>query len=104
MSKNWKGERAEAAIKEGTDKIMKAAQELSKKEETLFPEKLKKANKTLKNTKLPKQIKSLEELTKNIETRIDLVSNNVESKFNEKMFNDGYLYALNWVLNQIKND
>lgn len=104
MSKNLKGEKAETAIKKGTDKIMKVAQELSKKEGTLFPEKLKKANKVLKNTKLPKKIISLEGLTKNIETRIDLVSNNVESKFNEKMFNDGYLYALNWILNQIKND
>jgi hypothetical protein len=30
MSKDWKTDRTEAAIKEGTDKIMKAAQEGSK--------------------------------------------------------------------------
>lgn len=32
MSKDWKTDRAEAAIKEGTDKIMKAAQEKAKQE------------------------------------------------------------------------
>ena len=104
MSKDWKENRTEAAIKEGTEKIMKAAQELSKKEGTLFAKKLDMANKTLKGAKLPKKTINLNELTKNIESRIDLLSNNVESKFNEKMFNDGYIYALNWVLNEIKKD
>jgi len=32
MSKDWKKDRTEAAIKEGTDKIMKAAQEKAKNE------------------------------------------------------------------------
>jgi hypothetical protein len=32
MSNDWKTDRAEAAIKEGTDKIMKAAQEQAKHE------------------------------------------------------------------------
>ena len=104
MSKDLKGERAEAAIKEGTDKIMKAAQKLSEKEGTLFPKKLDMANKTLKGAKLPKKTINLNELTKNIESRIDLLSNDIESKFNEKMFNDGYIYALKWVLNEIKKD
>lgn len=53
MKDNWKNEKAEAAIKEGTDKIMKAAHELAKKEETLFPEKLEQANKILYETELP---------------------------------------------------
>jgi hypothetical protein len=53
MKDNWKNEKSEAAIKEGTDKIMKAAQELAKKEETLFPEKLEQANKILSETELP---------------------------------------------------
>lgn len=48
MSKDWKTNRAEAAIKEGTDKIMKAAQALAKSgKETLFPEKLEEANQVL---------------------------------------------------------
>lgn len=49
MSKDWKTERAEAAIKEGTDKIMKAAQKISKKEEPIFKEKIKRAKKSLEN-------------------------------------------------------
>jgi hypothetical protein len=49
MSKDWKTERAEAAIKEGTDKIMKAAQKISKKEEPVFKEKIKRAKKSLEN-------------------------------------------------------
>ena len=32
MSRDWKTDRAEAAMKEGTDKIMKAAQEKAKRE------------------------------------------------------------------------
>jgi hypothetical protein len=36
MSKDWKKDRTEAAIKEGTDKIMKAAQEGTKNESEEF--------------------------------------------------------------------
>jgi hypothetical protein len=35
MSEDWKNDRAEAAIKEGTDKIMKAAQENAKLDKAL---------------------------------------------------------------------
>jgi len=36
MSNDWKTERAEAAIKEGTDKIMKAAQEKAKQDSKFY--------------------------------------------------------------------
>jgi hypothetical protein len=38
MSKDWKTDRTEVAIKEGTDKIMKAAQEKDKKDDFIVPE------------------------------------------------------------------
>lgn len=44
---DWKNERAEASMREGTDKIMKAAQALFKKEETLFPKKVEEAKRVL---------------------------------------------------------
>ena len=50
MSKNWKDGRAEAAMKEGTDKIMKAAQKLAKKEEPLFKKKIERNKESLNNT------------------------------------------------------
>jgi len=53
MKDNWKNERAEASMREASEKIMKAAQALSKKEETLFPEKMERANKVLSETGLP---------------------------------------------------
>jgi hypothetical protein len=53
MSKDWKTDRTEAAIKEGTDKIMKAAQKLSEREEPLFKDKVERANEVLANVELP---------------------------------------------------
>jgi hypothetical protein len=54
MNKDWKTNRAEAAMKEGTDKIMKAAQALAKSgKETLFPEKLEEANQILEKVGTP---------------------------------------------------
>ena len=50
----WRNERAEVSMREGTEKIMKEAQKSSKKNNTLFPEQLEKANKILENTELPK--------------------------------------------------
>lgn len=50
----WKNERAESSMREGTEKIMKETQKSSKKNNTLFPEQKEKANKILENTKLPK--------------------------------------------------
>jgi hypothetical protein len=53
MSKDWKKDRTEAAIKEGTDKIMKAAQKLSEREEPLFKDKIERANEVLATVELP---------------------------------------------------
>jgi hypothetical protein len=49
MNKDWKTDRTEVAIKEGTDKIMKAAQKLSKKEEPLFKEQIENHKESLKD-------------------------------------------------------
>jgi len=49
MNNDWKTDRTEVAIKEGTDKIMKAAQQLAKKEEPLFKEQIERAKKSLEN-------------------------------------------------------
>ena len=102
MSKDWKENRTEAAIKEGTDKIMKAAQKLSEKEETLFPEKLDRAKKILSETELPVvPIVNVDDLKKTIESRLNLVSDDRELNFNQKLFNDGYVSALNFILNKL---
>ncbi len=50
---NWKNDRAEASIREGTEKIMRSAQSLADNDESLFPEQIKRANEVLSNTKLP---------------------------------------------------
>ena len=62
---DWKNDRVEASMREGTDKIMKAAHALSKKEETLFPKKVEEANRVLSETcelpeELPQSPKSFE--------------------------------------------
>ncbi len=102
MSKNWKKNRIETAIKEDTDKIMKAAQELSKKEGTLFPEKLDRAKKILSETELPiVPILNIDDLKKTIESRLKLISDDRELSFNQKLFNDGYISALNYILNKL---
>jgi hypothetical protein len=49
MGRDWKTDRAEAAMKEGTDKIMKAAQEKAKKEEPLFKEQIENHTEPLKD-------------------------------------------------------
>jgi hypothetical protein len=49
MSKDWKTDRTEAAIKEGTDKIMKAAQKLTKRKDPLFKEQIERAKKSLED-------------------------------------------------------
>jgi hypothetical protein len=53
MSNDWKKDRAESAIKEGTDKIMKAAQALAKKEEPLFKDQIERAKEVLATVELP---------------------------------------------------
>jgi hypothetical protein len=54
MSEDWKDERAEAAMREGTDKIMKAAQEKAKKEKQIAISKEKKpSQKKPKKEKVP---------------------------------------------------
>jgi hypothetical protein len=53
MSNDWKKDRAEEAMKEGTDKIMKAAQELAKKGEPLFKDQMERAKEVLAKTGLP---------------------------------------------------
>lgn len=97
MSKNWKNERAELSMIEGTNKIMKAAQEADKGDNVLFCDEVNSKSKIRCTS-----INNIPELIEFLEKQISEIELSNLDKITGRFYSDGYISGLKFILNKIK--